>query len=89
MTVTQGIKLDPETRDRLKALGEKRQRSPHWLMKKAIADFLDREEAVEREKQEDLARWQAYEATGHAIDHATASNWLSSLAAGQPAQRPK
>lgn len=89
MTVTQGIKLDPETRDRLKALGELRQRSPHWLMRKAIEDFLDREEAVEREKREDLERWQQYELTGHAIDHETASTWLSKLAAGNPAERPK
>lgn len=89
MSMAQHIKLDPETLDRLKALGEVRQRSQDWLMHKAISDFLDREEAVEREKQEDLARWQAYETSGHAIDHQTASNWLKSLASGHPAERPK
>jgi predicted transcriptional regulator len=89
MTVTQGVKLDPETRDRLKALGELRRRSPHWLMRAAIEDFLHREEAVEREKRQDIERWQACELTGHTIGHETASAWLEDLAAGKISQRPK
>ena len=43
-----GVKLDEDIRTRLKTLGESRDRTPHWLMKKAITDFLDREEALEK-----------------------------------------
>ena len=89
MTVTQGVKLDPETRDRLKALGEIRQRSPHWLMRKAIEDYLDREEAIERERAEDRIRWETYQLTGHAISHDVASAWLTDLANGRRTARPK
>ncbi|MBE2204099.1 MAG: toxin-antitoxin system, partial [Chthoniobacterales bacterium] len=32
-STTMGVKLDEQTRDRLKTLGETRRRSPHWLMR--------------------------------------------------------
>jgi len=41
---SKAVKLDETTCDRLKALGESRQRTPHWLMREAIRQFLDREE---------------------------------------------
>jgi len=69
MKVTMGVKLDAETWERLKALGEKKERSPHWLRTRAIQEYLDREEAYEREKQEDLDRWRQYVATGEYVDH--------------------
>ena len=39
---TMGVKLDERTRDRLKILGEARRRSPHWLMREAIREYLER-----------------------------------------------
>jgi predicted transcriptional regulator len=68
-TPTYGVKLDDETRDRLKSLGEAKERSPHWLMKTAIREYLDREGAFEREKQEDRERWERYTRTGAFIDN--------------------
>lgn len=44
MSVTIGVKLDEEIRDRLKSLGTARQRSTHWLMREAIREYLEREE---------------------------------------------
>lgn len=43
-----GITLDEHTRLRLKRLGEQRERSPHWLMRTAILEYLDREERYVR-----------------------------------------
>ncbi len=40
MTGTQGIKIDEQTRDRLKRLGERRERSPHWLMRTGLCSSL-------------------------------------------------
>ena len=47
---TVGVKLDGETRARLKKLGDARQRSTHWLMKEAIARYLEAEERYELER---------------------------------------
>lgn len=80
MATSQGIKLDDETRARLKALAKKRDRSPHWIMRAAIEDYLDREEAYEREKSEDMARWEHYAATGEAVDGEKVEEWLQDLA---------
>ena len=77
---TVGVKLDAEIRERLRKLGEARRRSTHWLMKEAIARYLDAEERYESEKAEDLARWQRFVETGAAIPHDEAAARLEALA---------
>ncbi len=77
---TMGIKLDGEVRERLKQLGAIKERSPHWLMRKAIMEYLDREEAHEREKQEDLQRWQRYQETGEHLSQEEVRVRLTRLA---------
>jgi predicted transcriptional regulator len=79
--MTTGIKLDEVTRARLRALGSLKDRSPHWLMKRAIAEYVDREERYEHEKQEDLRRWQRYQESGTYIDDNDMRDRLSALAA--------
>lgn len=81
MSTTTGIKLDEAMRARLQALGGLKDRSPHWLMKRAIAEYLEREERYEREKQEDMRRWQRYQESGTFIDHDDMRDRLSALAA--------
>ena len=76
MTKPVGVKLDEDLQARLKALGERWERSPHWLMKKAIAEFVERAEAEEQERQVLLARWERYKATGESIQHETVVKWL-------------
>ena len=76
---TQSIKLDEQIQDRLKELGEKIDRSPHWLMKTAIDKYLTEQEAYWREREEDLARWNDYLVTGGAIPHEDVSKWLDSI----------
>jgi predicted transcriptional regulator len=83
MTTTQGIKLDDETQKRLKRLAEKRNRSPHWLMRSAIEDYLKREEQYEREKEEDMERWENYVLTGKAIGQEKVETWLKDLSQGR------
>jgi len=83
MSTSQGIKLDDETRARLKALAVKRDRSPHWIMLKAIEGYLDREEKYEREKAEDMAEYEDYLLTGEAVDNTEVVAWLEELAQGK------
>ncbi len=79
MSTTQGIKLDEATSKRLKTLAQQRNRSAHWLMRTAINDYLDREERYEKEKNEDMARWENYVLTGNAISDIDAEKWLTDL----------
>lgn len=78
-SINAGVKLDESLHARLKALGALKQRTPHWLMRTAIEEYVEREEAYEREKQEDLERWQCYQMTGHDISHEQVASWLESV----------
>lgn len=44
-TTTLGVKLDLETRARLKSASTKLDRSSHWFMKKAILTLIEKVEA--------------------------------------------
>lgn len=79
-STTLGIKLDSETQERLKRLGERMDRSPHWIMKTAIREYLEREEAALLERLEDEARWMRYVRTGAFIDHDAMMDWMDGLA---------
>jgi len=76
MTTTLGIKLDDETRQRLKALGAARQRSVHWLMREAILEYLDREEQVERRNTQADEAWAEYRCTGQSVSNEAMTAWL-------------
>jgi len=86
---TTGIKLDDTTKTRLQHLSDQKQRSPHWLMKKAIVEYLEREEETERMFEEDEIRWQEYLLTGYAIENEIVEDWLESLAKGERKECPK
>ncbi len=89
MSTSQGIKLDDNVRQRLKTLAEKRGRSPHWIMRTAIEDYLKREEQYEVEKAEDMAEYEEYVRTGNAIDNKKVLSWLNDLASGKNTPWPK
>ncbi len=82
-TTTLGIKLDRQTRDRLKALGQRKDRATHWIIKKAIEEYLAREEQRERERMEDDQRWEQYQTTGVALPNDQVMTWLDDLEAGK------
>ncbi|MFH8134819.1 trifunctional transcriptional regulator/proline dehydrogenase/L-glutamate gamma-semialdehyde dehydrogenase [Pantoea osteomyelitidis] len=46
-TTTMGVKLDEATRDRIKQAAQKVDRTPHWLIKQAIFNYLTQVEAGE------------------------------------------
>ena len=58
------VKLDDDLKSRIQHLADIRHRSAHWIMREAIRDYVEREEARERFKQEALASWKAYQETG-------------------------
>lgn len=46
-TTTMGVKLDDATRERIKAAANRIDRTPHWLIKQAIFNYLERLESNE------------------------------------------
>ena len=76
------MRLSDEIQQRLERLGKARDRSPHYLMKAAIEQFLVREEALEAERQLVRERWARYELTGESVAHADVRAWAELL--GQP-----
>jgi predicted transcriptional regulator len=58
------IKLNDDLKARISELSEQRKRSAHWIMREAILQYVDREEARESFKQEVEVSWSEFQATG-------------------------
>ncbi len=50
-------------------------------MRQAIQRYPDEEETREQARKEAIARWERYEETGDALDHAVVTAWLKSRGA--------
>ena len=77
-TESMSVKLKSQDRARLKHLAEARKRTPHWLAKEAISQFLEREEAVERFRQESLDALKEFRRTGESVPNEEVMDWLDS-----------
>ena len=74
--VATSIKLDDDLSNRVRRLAEQRQRSPHWIMREAIREYVTREEARESFRQEAMASWLAYQETGRHLTGDEVRAWL-------------
>jgi len=88
-SLTTSLKLDPKIKARLSRLARARRRSAHWLMREAIQQFVEREEQREQFRQETLAAWAEYQATGQHVTAAEADAWLAQLEAGKDVEPPQ
>ena len=84
------IKIDEDTRARVKRLADARQRTPHWLMREAIQQYVEREEQREALRQDTLKAWENYRAnSGLHITAEEADAWLSELEQGKDVEPPE
>lgn len=83
------LKLDPEMKERIQRLASARRRSPHWVLREAVEQYVEREEKREQFRQAALAAWNHYETTGLHATAEEADAWLSKLEAGKDAAAPK
>lgn len=83
------IKLDQDTRDRLKRLADAKGRSTHWMLRQAVSQYLMREEPREAFRAAGLHAWQGYQVTGLHVTHDDADAWLARLQAGEEAAVPQ
>lgn len=82
------IKIDEDTKARLKRLADARQRTSHWLMREAITQYVDREEKREAFRQDTLKVWESYRATGLHVTADEADAWLAQLEEGKDIDPP-
>ena len=83
------IKIEPEIKARVKKLAHAKQRSPHWLMREAISQYVEREEQREALRRDAAQAWADYKKTGLHTTHEEADAWLAGLEQGQDAEPPK
>ena len=86
---TTSLKLDIKIKERLQRLAAARRRSPHWVMREAIEQYVEREEKREQFRQDALAAWTHYQTTGLHVTADEADSWLAKLEAGKQAAPPK
>ena len=82
------VKLDDDLKSRIQRLADVRHRSSHWIMREAIRDYVEREEARESFKQEALASWTAYQETGNHLTSQEVRDWLNTWGTDKETQIP-
>jgi predicted transcriptional regulator len=83
------IKLDDVLKYRIQQLANLRSRSPHWIMREAITEYVNREEAKENFKQEALSAWKAYQETGRHLTGQEVRDWLITWGTDQELEIPE
>ena len=83
------IKIDDELKNRVRDLANARKRSANWIMKEAIQQYVDREEARESFQQEATASWIEFQETGLHITGQEASAWLRTWGTDEETEMPE
>lgn len=88
MAAPTSLKLDDELKGRVQHLAASRRRTSHWIMREAIAQYVEREEKRDTFKQDALRAWEQYQNTGLHLTLEETDAWLSKLEAGNGAEPP-
>ena len=83
------VKIDGLLKGRVQQLASMRKRSSHWIMREAIARYVEQEEARETVRQAAIAAWADYQQTGLHATFEEADAWLAELEGGLPAEPPQ
>lgn len=83
------LKIDDQLKARIQQLANARRRSPHWIMREAILQYVGHEEARESFKREALASWVAFRETGRHLTAAEVRTWLDSWGSPGEAGMPE
>jgi predicted transcriptional regulator len=86
-TVT--IKLDPADRDRIAALASTKKRTPHYLMKEAILDYVQKEEARQNFIKAAESSYRHYKETGQHITLEELGAWVDEVQQNPDAPVPE
>lgn len=89
MASATSVKLDDELKDRIQHLADSRRRSAHWIMREAIAQYVEREEKREAYIRDAQNAWEEFQRTGLHLTMEEADEWLTQLAAGNDVEPPE
>ena len=89
MASATSVKLDDELKDRIQHLADSRRRSAHWIMREAIAQYVEREEKREAYLRDAQNDWEELQRTGLHLTMEEADEWLTQLAAGNDVEPPE
>ena len=87
-TPATSLKLDASIKERVQRLASARRRTPHWILREAVEQYVEREEQREQLRQDAQAAWAQYQATGLHATAEEADAWLARLEAGEDAASP-
>jgi len=73
------VKLDPSDRDRIASLAAMKKRTPHYLMKEAILEYVQREEARQSFIKAADTSFEHYKETGLHITLDEFSAWVDDV----------
>ena len=82
------IKIDADLKGRVHELASTQRRSPHWIMREAIRQYVEREEARERFRQEAIQSWTEYQRTGQHLTGEEVREWLGTWGGDQDGEAP-
>lgn len=83
------LKLDPVIKSRVGQLASAKKRTAHWIMREAIAQYVEREEKRDAFRQATLAGWKDFQETGLHITADEAFAWLDSWGDANEPPPPK
>jgi predicted transcriptional regulator len=86
---TTSLKLNSELKERVRRLAAAQRRTPHWVMREAVEQYVGREEKRAQLRQDALAAWSHYQMTGLHSTAEDADAWLAKLEAGEDAEAPE
>lgn len=82
------VKLEAGIKERIQRLATARQRTPHWMMREAINQYVEREEKRESLRNDTMKAWSDYKATGQHVTAEEADAWLGNLETGKDLEPP-
>ena len=87
-TSTVTVKLDPSDRARITSLATSKKRTPHYLLKEAIREYIDREEARQNFINVAERSYEHYKETGSHISLDEFSAWADDVEKNPGAPMP-
>jgi len=77
VTKPMAVKLESDLRERLSRLAKARKHTPHFLMREAITEYVEREEQRDLFHQEAMNAWEEYRETGLHVTGREVIEWLN------------
>lgn len=83
------VKLDDEMRERIQSLAESKQRSAHWIMREAIAEYVAREEKRAQFDRDAMESLRHYQETGLHLTGQEVFDWMETWGTDEETEAPQ